>query len=126
MNRKQALAKLRPILGSKMGYREDYKAAIGEEREQLLAANIARQQRKQAAKAALDARRVAVLAADPEYRALSDEYAALSAECEAAPSAYARRITVGVMSSLFFSVRAEGDTWAEVVEKVTSKTTKTP
>lgn len=121
MNRNQALAKLRPILGKQMGYREDRTAAVGEARDQLRASNIALQERKKAAKEALEARRIAVLAADAAFQSLLDAYTAVSAECEKAPSSSNRRITVGIVSPMFFSVRAEGDNWAEVVEALTAK-----
>lgn len=122
MNRTQALAKLKPILGAKMAWREDPKALVGDERIAMMATAREKNVEQKALAAARDARCAAVLVADAEYQDLRTRAAAACKEFEHA-SYYAHhdRITVGVSGGMFFSVRASGDNWAEVVQKVLDK-----
>ena len=124
MKQTTALAKLRRLLGNKLAYRVDGKAATADARSaaQQAARQLAGQ--RQAAQELLDQRRAAVLAADEEYqrlkqlvRSLSTEHARLRSIVLSSP------ITVGVMDHGFLNVKAVGDTWAEVVDKVTGNHT---
>jgi len=119
MNKTQALRKLKPLLGKYLAYREDPKALVGDERK---AAIEERQQRKStltAASEALEERKRQLLLADPVYQELLTHWKnSRDAEQEATSRAFRRRITIGTASDLFFSVKAEGDNWAEVVEKL--------
>ena len=124
MNRTQAIAKLRPILGKKIAWREDDRALVGEARE---AAELKRLEAAAASEAARAARRAhyeALLAGDAEYQRLKAEAeAAETAAKQAAGFAYRHRITVGTIDSVLgaFWVKAEGDNWQEVVDILTKK-----
>ncbi len=67
----------------------------------------------------MEARRLAILQADAEYQQLKAAHAAAKQICEdmAAISSH-YRITVGTTSSLFFHVKAQGDSWEEVILKL--------
>lgn len=121
MNQTQALSTLKRLVGPKLGYRVDNKAPGAEEREQLITRKRETAARVRAILEALDARRQAVLAADAEYQRLRAEHQAAKSLHEAIPSPYHKRITVGRVGSLFFSVIADGDNWAEVVEATKAK-----
>jgi len=119
VNQKQALAKLRAKLGAKLGWRIDDRAP--DEQERLEERELSRPHRADAVeyKALLDARRAELLK-DPEYVRLREQY---KASDDAANRALSRsmssRITVGKFGDLgFFIVVASGDTWDEVVRKV--------
>ena len=128
MNRTQALAKLKKVLGKKLAYREDPSALIGDDRE---AAEVKRKLLRDAQhiiRDALEARRVEVLAADAEFQRLSAQYRRTrEAADKASGEAYARRIAVGTLIDIAgmgaFSVKAEGDNWQEVVDKLTGSGT---
>jgi hypothetical protein len=121
MNQTQAIAKLRKLLGPKMGYRVDPKALAAEEREQMLEQSRQLRVQRDELRAARDALRAELLS-DPRYVELCKQAKALE---EAQMSAYSRathkRVTVGRVSSLFFHQVADGDNWAEVVEAVQAK-----
>lgn len=120
MNRAQAIAKLRPILGKTMAYREDPKALVGAERVAMQQTAREKNVESKALEAARDARRALVLKADAEYQDLRTRAeAARKAFEQASYYAHHDRISVGVNGSMFFSVRASGENWADVVEKLT-------
>jgi len=126
MNQTQAIAKLRKVIGSKMAYRVDPKAPDAEEREASRAAAAIVRDELKVAEEARDARRAAVLAGDLEYQALKMAANDLLAQRDKLHSrCYRKRVTVGRLSGVagvsFFHQVADGDNWAEVVEKVTAK-----
>lgn len=119
MNQAQAVAQLRKALGSKFAYRLDPKAPTAEEREDIRAAWQAAKAVADEAVAARKARHEELMA-DPLYRELAAKAkAAQDAADKARSGLYRHRVTVGTVSSMFFSVKAEGDNWAEVVSKAT-------
>ncbi len=124
MDQKQAVAKLKKVLGTKLAYRVNNKVPIGEERERTLALKTELAGHRKTLREKLEARKVEVLRADVEYMALKRLVEEATKEYEALYSEHCHRIEVGVQSSAggfdFFSVRASGDTWAEVVEKICS------
>jgi hypothetical protein len=121
VNRTQALTILKRVIGKHLAYREDSSALVGEELEAaqgiLEDANTA----YAVAKKACDERRAALLAGDAEYQRLKTASTrAYEAAGKACANAHRRRITVGDTSNgLFFSVKAEGDNWQEVVDILT-------
>jgi hypothetical protein len=122
MERNVALKKLRKILGDGFGYRLDPKALTAEDRDQ------AREDAKtltalyKAADEAETARRQAVLSADAEYQRLRAETKRLrQAKDEAWSTSQQFRVTVGKSSGIFFMVKAQGDSWEDVIEKLTAK-----
>lgn len=122
MNQAEAIAKLGKLLGPKFGYRVDKHApACDEERDRQRAERIKAKRAAESAVAARKARCDELLAADPLYQRLKAEAVAATKAAETAgEGAYRYRITVGRTSSLFFGVEAQGDNWADVVERVIS------
>lgn len=119
MNQKQALEKLRKVIGPKLGYRINKNAPDAEKREEIRAAWTEAKRVADAAVAARKARYEALLA-DALYQELKAKAAAAEKVAEVAKvGLYAKRITVGRIGGMFFSVVAEGDNWAEVVAKAT-------
>lgn len=122
MERSTALKKLEKLLGKKLGYRINHKAPSAEQRaeaREVLPAAIA--ERKSLTEQR-DKRREEILAADPEYQRLRSEVRTCSANVETL-SATTRhfKITVGTSEGIFFLVKAEGDSWEEVIAKVATK-----
>lgn len=115
MDQTQALTKLRKLLGANFGYRVNAKALNAKGRADAQARAIELRAKKLEAEAALSARRDELLK-DPTYQALRDEYDAVNVELDnSLHAARTKRITVGVTSDLFFTIKAEGDNWDEVV-----------
>lgn len=121
MNQTQAINKLRKSLGDKLAWRIDKGAPDADEREAFHAEwKAAKEAADQAAKA-LQARMDELLS-DPLYRELKAK--AKQAQTAAETASYKSRqyrITVGLDQGYCFSVRAEGDNWADVVAKVEAK-----
>lgn len=118
MNKAQALAKLKPVLGAKLGYRIDDTAPDAEERERRRTAYREAHIAAQAAREASKARLKVLLAGDAEYQALSAAAGKAEAYKESLPASHHYRITVGRSESYFFSVKAQGDTWDDVVSQL--------
>ncbi len=122
MERSVAINKLGKLLGKSLGYRMDPKAPTQEERdaarEELRAAN----ETKKSLNERMDARRLEILQADPEYQRLKADCSEARKRCDALCSITAHyKITVGTSNGLFFHVRAQGDSWEQVIEKLTEK-----
>ena len=118
MNQAQAIAKLKKLIGPKFGYRVDPKAPDAEERERIRGLIALAADEVRIAEAARTAKREALLAGDPEYQRLKAAHEAAKQRREGLPSVHHKRVTVGRVGSVFFSVVADGDNWSEVVEKV--------
>ena len=121
MTAAQALAKARKLLGPKALVRFDAKAPAGLEREINLANLKATAIEVKAAEEAMNARRAEVLRADAEYQRLKLEHAALVKRRDSIPSWHQRRVTIGTDGGFFFSVKAEGDNYAEAVAALTTE-----
>lgn len=68
----------------------------------------------------MDARKKAILDADPEYQKLKADYAAADKRCGSLTAITCRyKFTVGTTGELFFHVKAQGDSWEEVIDKLT-------
>ena len=118
MNQAQAMTKLRKLFGSSVAYRTDPKAKKAAERAEASARAKEVLAQRQAATEALNARRDALLAADQEYQLLKARVKTLTQEHERLRwISLATPITVGTNSGIFFSVRAQGDDWDEVIGK---------
>lgn len=122
MERSIAIKKLGKLLGKSLGYRVDPKAPLQEERDaaraELRSANEA--------KKSLDEQRIArsreILQGDAEYQRLKAAYNDATKRCDALFSIANRyKITVGTSNSLFFTVHAQGDSWEQVIGKLTEK-----
>lgn len=122
MERTVALKKLGNILGKKLGYRVDPRAPTKDEREAASAELKAAFKKRNELRAQREARYAAILAADTEYQTLK----AAQAEAQKVVDKLGaitrhHKITVGVSESMFFLVKAEGDSWEEVIAKLQTK-----
>jgi hypothetical protein len=69
-----------------------------------------------------DARKAAILAADEEYQAASKAADAAGEACKKLLVLLSHyKITVGISNSMFFHVRAQGDTWEQVIAKLEAR-----
>lgn len=119
MERAAALKTIGKMLGKSMGYRIDPKAATRDEREAARLELVTANAERAALKEQREARHKAILAADAEYQRLD---AAYSAARERADRLFGitrhHKITVGTTNSMFFHVKAEGDSWEDVIAKL--------
>ncbi len=119
MERSVAVKKLTRLLGSRLGYRVDPTAPGQDEREAARAALPAAIAERNGVKEKRDARYTAILKADAEYQALKAEYTAASQRVDKLSSVTRHfKFTVGTSNGMFFHIRAEGDTWEEVIGKL--------
>ena len=120
MERSVAIKKLGKLLGKKLGYRVNSKAPTPEERTAAKTEMAAAVEERNKLKARRDERYKAILAADAEYQNLFAAHRAASEHTDRLSSIMrSHKITVGISESLFFVVKAEGDTWEEVIGKLT-------
>ena len=122
MERAVAIKKLGKILGKSLGYRVDPKAPDQDDRDEARARMREIAPKREALRAAVEARRKAILQADAEYQRLKGELTDVSLAYETLSSITSHyRFTVGTSSSMFFTVKAQGDSWEEVIAKLTEK-----
>lgn len=122
MERTIAIKKLGKILGKSLGYRVDPKAPDQDDRDEARAKLREATPKREALSKALDARRAEVLQADIEYQRLKAEHAEAKKDCDELFGITCRyRFTVGTSTSMFFMVKAQGDSWEEVIDKLTVK-----
>ena len=122
MERAVALKKLRKILGDKLGYRVDPKAPDAEVRAMARTRSVELSAKLRVVDAAREARRAVILAADETYRNLAAEAVLLrDARDKASSTSHHFRVTVGLVSELFFSVKAQGDSWEDVIKQLETK-----
>jgi hypothetical protein len=122
MERAVALKKLGKLLGKSLGYRVDPRGLNAEDRDAAAREARALSAEFKAAEEAEIARRKAILEADPEYQRLRAETKRLK---DAKDTAWSRshhfKFTVGTSNGMFFVIKAQGDSWEEVIEKLTSE-----
>ena len=119
MERAVALKKLGKILGKSVGYRLDPKAPDQDDRDAAKALLPDAAAKVKALREQMEARKSEILKADAEFQRLRAEYkAADKARNELASITYRYRLTVGQNNGLFFSVRAQGDSWEEIFTKL--------
>jgi len=122
MERTVAIKKLGKLLGKSLGYRVDPDAPSAAERAEAKQHLPDLRAVKDQAEKAMVARRAAVLAADAEYQALIVAYRAARKDAAAAASIVSRyKFTVGTSNDLFFMVKAQGDSWEDVITKLNGK-----
>jgi hypothetical protein len=122
MERAVAIKKLGKLLGKSVSYRVDLKGLTAEERSIAAAEAKALAAEYKAADEAETARRIAVLNADAEYQQLRAETKRLKkAKDEAWSRSHHYRFTVGNSNGMFFHVKAQGDSWEDVIEQLNSK-----
>mgnify|MGYP001560182904 CR=1 FL=1 len=122
MERAVAIKTLGKLLGKKLGYRVDAKAPTKEERAEAKAALTHKIEERNNLNEQRDARYKAILAADAEYQRLFAETKAARKRTDELSSITCHyKITVGTSEGMFFMVKAEGDTWEEIIGKLTAK-----
>ena len=122
MKRETAISRLKKALGSRATWQINADAPDADERATALARLREAVAELAQVKAAREAR-AAVLLADPEYRALRAQEAAIIAERDSLRGkANSYRITVGKIvgpsAMPGFYVAAQGDTWEEIFDKL--------
>lgn len=121
MERAVAIKKLTKLLGKNLYWRIRANAPTREEREAAQAALPAARAERQALKEKREARRLALLD-DPEYKQLVAADDAAYERCEKLRSlSWSYKIAVGHNVGLGFHVKAEGDSWEEVIDKLQQK-----
>ena len=119
MKRSIAIKRLGKLLGKKLGYRVNDKAPTQEERTTAQAAIPAAVEARNSLKEQRDARYKAILAADAEYQNLHAAHRAASERVDKLFSTTRHhKITIGTSEGMFFLVKAEGDSWEEVIAKI--------
>lgn len=126
MDKSVAIKRLRKILGKGFGYRVNPKALKREDREKAKVELKVTNAERESLRAAADARRAEILSGDQDYQAkLAAYHAARKRTGQLLGKIHSCPITVGTTSSAggfgFFHVKAEGDNWEEVLEKVNRK-----
>jgi hypothetical protein len=122
MERAVAIKKLTKILGKSLGYRVDPKAADQDDRNEAMAKLPDVRSAVRALEIQMRQREDAILEADAEYQRLKAARAdAKKALDNLLGTTSSYRFTVGVMSSMFFHVKAQGDSWEEVIAQLTEK-----
>lgn len=122
MERSIANKKLRRLLGKSLAYRIDPNAPTREGRDGAKAELRAATAKHGSVNKQLLARRSAILGADAEYQRLTADYAETRnrvAKLNSITASY--KIKVGLSDGFFFTVRAEGDSWEQVIEQLTTK-----
>ncbi len=121
MERTAAVKKLGKLLGKSLGYRVNDKAPTREERAEAREALGPARTERDALKAKRDERYRAILAGDPEYQRLHAEHRVAYEHVEKLASITRHyKITVGTSNSMFFHIKAEGDSWEDVIAKLES------
>ena len=127
MERTVALKKLERLLGKKLGWRINAKAPTAEQRaEAQTALALARKERNELLEKT-EARHKVIVEADAEYQQLKTAHRAARDKVDRLGSITRHfKITVGVHTGMFFVVRAEGDSWEDVIAKITEKKNPAP
>jgi hypothetical protein len=125
MERSVAIKKLGKLLGKSLGYRVNDKAPTREEREAAIAELKSARTERDRMREQRDARYKAILAADAGYQKLKADCQATSERVDRLASITRHfKITVGISTSMFFHIKAEGDSWEEVVDKLQAEKPK--
>jgi hypothetical protein len=119
MERHIAIKKLTKLLGKGLGYRVDPKAPDADDRAEARANLRIQSANREALREAVRKRCNELLSADDEYQRLKAGLNAANEACEklsAINNGY--RFTAGVSRGPFFVIKAQGDSWEEVIAKV--------
>jgi len=126
MERNAALKIVQKLLGNPkgFGYRVDSRALDAEHR---AAAQVELKTLEAIQKDAVDRmeERKRHLLQDPTYVELVGKAKAIRKRAnEVRGEVYARKIAVGISNSLWFSVKADGDSWEEIIKKLSADKVK--
>jgi|SoiMethySBSTD1v2_1073268.scaffolds.fasta_scaffold1150281_2 hypothetical protein len=119
MERAVAHKQITKILGKKWGWHMNKGAPGAEKRQEAYLLFKKVSDRREEFGKAMQARSAELLAADPEYQRLLAGYSLARKEAEHL-SGLSRhyKITVGRDEGLFFHIKAEGDSWEEIIKKL--------
>jgi hypothetical protein len=119
MERHIAIKKLTKLLGKNLGYRVDPKAPDADDRAEARARLKEVGAERDALREQVRKRCNALLAADEEYQRLKADFEAARKTCDELSSInIGYRFTAGVSRGPFFVIKAQGDSWEEVIAKV--------
>jgi hypothetical protein len=123
MNERQAKAKLKKLLGPKVAWQVNEDAPDADERAELKIRYEAAKACEAALKEARDKRYRELLAGDEAYQRAASAFSAAEKNTTKLRSRlFSNRIDVGTTSSIsglaFFHVKASGDNWIEVIQKL--------
>lgn len=122
MERSVAIKKLGKILGKSLGYQVDLKAPDQDDRDEAQAKLASATSKFSALSKQIEARKTAILQADTEYQRLTAAYVDARTYCAELQLTTCRyRFTVGTTNGLFFNVKTQGDSWEEIIAKLTKK-----
>lgn len=122
MERTVAVKKLTKLLGKSLGYRVDLKAPDEDDRVEARAKLKIANAERDAVSKQKEARMQEILQADAEYQRLKAAQAEARKRCDDLLAITCRyRFTAGVSNSLFFHIKAQGDSWEEVIGKLAEK-----
>jgi hypothetical protein len=122
MERAVAIKRLGKLLGKGLGYRVDPKAPTQEDRDSARAEMKRAVTEREELKAKWEARRRAILDADQEYQLLTVAYQASRERADKLFSIqHHYKFTVGTSNGMFFHVRAQGDSWEQVIDKLSTE-----
>ena len=122
MERATAIKKLGKLLGKPLGYRINPKAATADERAAAKAEQGAAVAARNQLERQKNERMRAVLVADQEYQSLNAAYKTAKKHADELSSMlYSYKFTVGVSNGVFFMVKAQGDSWEDVIHQVEEK-----
>ena len=122
MERAVAIKRLGKILGKSLGYRIDPKAPDQDDRDEAMTKLPDATAKRKTLSEQMEARRMEVLQADAEYQQLKAAHAEAKKCCDELFGITRHyRFTVGTSNGMFFLVKAQGDTWEDVIGKLTEK-----
>jgi hypothetical protein len=125
MERSAAIKKLGKLLGKSLGYRINDKAPTPEERAAAKAELTLAIAERNTLKEKRDERHRAILAADAKYQSLHATHAVASERVDKLLSITRHfKITVGISNSMCFLIKAEGDSWEDVIAKIENANAK--
>ena|SRR5215475_382517 len=120
MERIVAIKKLTKILGKSLGYRVDPRAPSADERQEAKNALPAAIEKRNKLEKEMNDRRHKILAEDVEYQRSLTAYKEARENTEQLASKTRHyKMTVGTSNGMFFVVKAEGDSWEEIIAKLT-------
>ena len=122
MERIVAIKKLGKLLGKSLGYRIDPGAPTHEEREEARQRLPALTEVRQQAEKAMNDRRRDILAADQRYQELVATWTDAKKSVDKAVSiTHHFKFTVGTSGAMFFHIKAQGDSWEDVIQQLSTK-----
>lgn len=124
MNKTQALSRICKVLGRKAVITDSKRPSSPDIRRAQSSERIAAREARQACYDALEARKKALLEADPEYRNLRDAYDVARKALDRAPFP-GYRYDACIDEGFCLSVRAQADNLEELVELVEAKKART-